>query len=86
MLDVIIGRHTWILLFSPYGERVKKYAHIYIRRDTHTNKIVEEKKGKKGKKIKKKRGGERGTRKRKGKMKKKRGRAMNLGGGEERGY
>ena len=39
MLDVIIGRHTRILLFSPYGERVAKYAHTY-NQDTHTHKKI----------------------------------------------
>jgi len=27
MLDVMIGRHTWILLFSSYKESMAKYAH-----------------------------------------------------------
>jgi len=30
MLDIIIGRHTSILLLSQYWERVAKYAHTYI--------------------------------------------------------
>jgi len=51
MLDVIIGRNTWIVLLSPYGERVAKYAptRTCIRRYTHTKK---EKKYKEKKELK----------------------------------
>jgi len=49
MLDVVIGRHTWILLLSPCGGKVAKYARTCVRRYTHKNqnrkKVGEKKRG-----------------------------------------
>jgi len=35
ILNVIIGRHVWILLLSSCGERVAKYVPTYILKYTH---------------------------------------------------
>jgi len=70
MLYVLNGWHTWILLFSPYGERVAKNARTYIQTYTH------KRKKKRGTKTKKRRMGRKEGKKREKERKNKKGKDL----------